>query len=216
MPRYWLDRMTHVTQTAVLVNKAEFEWSLMKRQEGVCWQLASLRDDPAWVSCHYLTAKSVCVEARSWSSVCVCVSGGRGETDRQADSQTEEGFVCWLAILVFTPLSYLPFSLQSLYVAMSLPLIDGLLVLPLVRKLAFVCLSVKELKEDALLTDVYEGTSSVCVCACARVCVTLLVSISSSSWSLKQYEFYLVTMVTGANRRAGWGRCEDASLPDFY
>lgn len=86
---------------------------------------------------------------------------------------------------------------------MSLPLIDGLLVLPLVRKLAFVCLSVKELKEDALLTDVYEGTSSVCVCACARVCVTLLVSISSSSWSLKQYEFYLVTMVTGANRRAG-------------
>lgn len=106
-------------------------------------------------------------------AVCVCVSGGRGETDRQADSQTEEGFVCWLAILVFTPLSYLPFSLQSLYVAMSLPLIDGLLVLPLVRKLAFVCLSVKELKEDALLTDVYEGTSSVCVCVHAHACVSL-------------------------------------------
>lgn len=158
----------------------------------------------------------ICLRWGPFMELCVCVSGGRGETDRQADSQTEEGFVCWLAILVFTPLSYLPFSLQSLYVAMSLPLIDGLLVLPLVRKLAFVCLSVKELKEDALLTDVYEGTSSVCVCACARVCVTLLVSISSSSWSLKQYEFYLVTMVTGANRRAGWGRCEDASLPDFY
>lgn len=36
MPRYWLDRMIHVKQTAVLVNKAEFEWALMKRQEGVC------------------------------------------------------------------------------------------------------------------------------------------------------------------------------------
>lgn len=94
-----------------------------------------------------------------------------------------------------------PLLLLSLYLAMSLPLIDGLLVLPLplVRKLAFVCLSVKELKEDALLTDVYKGTSSVCVCVC--MCVTLLVSIASS-WSLKQCEFYLVTMETGANRRA--------------
>lgn len=36
MPRYQLDRMTHVIQTAVLVNKAEFEWALMKRQERVC------------------------------------------------------------------------------------------------------------------------------------------------------------------------------------
>lgn len=51
--------------------------------------------------------------------------------------------------------------LLSLYLAMSLSLIDGLLVLPSVRKLAFVCLSVRELKEDALLTDVDEGT---CLC----------------------------------------------------
>ncbi len=61
--------------------------------------------------------------------------------------------------------------LLSLYLAMSVPLIDGLLVLPLVRKLAFVCLSVKELKEVALLTDVYKGTSSVCVCVYVCVCV---------------------------------------------
>lgn len=52
------------------------------------------------------------------------------------------------------------------------------------------------------------------MCECLRV--TLLVSLSSSSWSLKHCEFYLVAMVTGAIRRAEWGRCEDASLPDFY
>ena len=63
-----------------------------------------------------------------------------------------------------------PLLLLSLYLAMSLPLIDGLLVLPSVRKLAFVCLSVRELKEDALLTDVYEGTSSVYVCVCVSLC----------------------------------------------
>lgn len=31
-----LDKMTYVTQTAVLVNKTEYEWVLMKREEGVC------------------------------------------------------------------------------------------------------------------------------------------------------------------------------------
>lgn len=50
--------------------------------------------------------------------------------------------MCRLAILVFTPLSQLPFLLLSLYLPMSVPLIDGLLVFLLVRKLAFVCVSV--------------------------------------------------------------------------
>lgn len=59
-----------------------------------------------------------------------------------------------------------PLLLLSLYLAMSHPLIDGLLVLPSDRKLAFVCLSVRELREDAVLTDAYEGTWSLCVCAC--------------------------------------------------
>lgn len=59
-----------------------------------------------------------------------------------------------------------PLVVLLLYLALSLPLIDGLLVLLSVRKLAFVWLSVMELKEYAL-TDVYEGTSSVCMCECA-------------------------------------------------
>ena len=63
-----------------------------------------------------------------------------------------------------------PLLLLSLYLATSLPLIDGLLVLPLVRKLAFVCLSVKELKENALPMCMKELHLCVCVRACVSLC----------------------------------------------
>lgn len=113
--------------------------------------------------CHVtiLTAKSVCIEARSWSDA---VGGA-------ADRQTDRGGLC---VSTGYPGFYSPvippLLLLSFYLAMSHPLIDGLLVLPSDRKLAFVCLSVRELKEVALLTDVYEGTSSLCVCVCACMC----------------------------------------------
>lgn len=125
MPRYWLRRLTHVMQTTVLLNKAKFEWVLMKRQESVCWQLASLRGDPAWVPCHRSTAESVCVEARSWSDV--------GGSSRQTVKQRRALCVDWLLPRHTSHL------ILSLYLAMSHPLIDGLLVLPSDRKLAFVC-----------------------------------------------------------------------------
>lgn len=168
MPRYWLDRMIHVKQTAVLVNKAKFEWALMKRQEGVCWQLASLWDDPAWVSCHYLTAKSVCVEACSWSDL-----WGSRQIDRQADRQTvkqcEALRVDWLSWILL-PCHIPPLLVLLLYLAMPLPLIDGLLVLLSVRKLTFVCLSVRELKEYALTAMC---TKELHPCVCVSVCVSL-------------------------------------------
>ena len=95
-----------------------------------------------------------------------------------------------------------PLLMLLLYLATSLPLIDGLLVLPSVRKLAFVCLSVRELKEYPL-TDAYEGTSCVCTCEYVCLCLWQFVSIHLLlQLELKQCEFYMVTMVTGAIRRA--------------